>query len=282
MAVSNGRFQYPEKDWAVGKMRTRRFVMEERKSGLPFEGKMRGEQGGGGPPMLGKSLGKPTAAPPASGVKPSEISKYEPDVKYTSRQSSELKTIDWMELQNKYVPKSYLTQADPSTQQRARGQGYNPEYPIYKGGWRSDPYERPLPDPSKKSSERGLFFSEDPEVARWYAASGRAAEFVARPKNPAMIDFKGRVYDHNTMDKVVEDARRAGHDAVVIRNVVDVGGTPEGIQTQIVITDPKLVRAPTAKFDPESMHLGDLLSSIVAGAAVSGAAVKTLSPGKEE
>jgi hypothetical protein len=99
---------------------------------------------------------------------------------------------------------------------------------------------------------------------------------VAAPKNPAVIDLKGKYYDDDEMHSIVEAVRNKGHDITIIRNIKDIGSKGQP-QNQIVVTDPKILRRPEAKFDPDSFHLNDLLAAI-GGLAVAGGAMKELNP----
>jgi hypothetical protein len=187
--------------------------------------------------------------------------------------TGKIEPLDWNAIQNKYAPAVELPPG-------AKEQGFNPQYPFYKGGG-SPELRRQLPDPSKKDYERGQFFAEDPKVAKAYAHTGGSIhKYVAAPKNPAVIDLKGKGYDSEHMHHIIEEARDRGHDLVVIRNILDIGSGGR-TQNQVVVTDPSIVRHPSAKFDPGSMHMSDVLAGILAGAAV-GKTVKELNPKDEK
>jgi len=188
----------------------------------------------------------------------------------------EFQPVNWQALQNKYTGGAAIP---TEKMEAARKLGYNPEYPIYKGGRRSEQEileRRTISDPSKKEFEKGQFFAEDPMVARHYKHSGGdVVEYVASPKKPAVVDLRGRHYDEDEMHGILEGARAKGHDLVVVKNIHDVGGGP---QNQVVVIDPKIVRHPTAKFDPKLHHsINDLLATLLGVAGV-GKVAKELSP----
>jgi hypothetical protein len=172
--------------------------------------------------------------------------------------------INWMALQNSLIPPA-------SIPKHAVEAGFNPNYTFTRGG--SGKRRTELADPSTKRQERGIFFAENPKIAKEYhtgAAGAPMFEYVARPQSPAVIDLGGQGYDSETMHRILENARAKGHDLVVVSNVIDIGsGKP---QNQIVVLDPKIVRYPSAQFDPDKFHINDMTAAIV-GAAGAGAAV---------
>jgi hypothetical protein len=181
---------------------------------------------------------------------------------------------EWSQLKNQYSQPTTL----PA---RAQERGFNPDMPLYKGGSVKYGGKGPpetggrtkLMDPATKSYERGHFFAEDPGIAAEYG-EGHVSQYVAAPKNPAVIDLGGKRYDSSKMHSIVEDARARGHDLLVIRNMKDIGDPGGGdiLQNQIVVTDPSIVRSPSAKFDPDSFHLNDLLAGIVGALGIGAAA----------
>jgi len=153
----------------------------------------------------------------------------------------------------------------------AEGLGFNPHFPIYKGrSTAKRTTEAKLRDPSTKDYERGLFFAEVPEVAGKY---GPVTQYVARARNPAQVEYRtaargSREYAEEYMHEIVEAARRKNIDLLRVKNVNDMGG----MQNQIVITDPSIVRLPHAVFDPRRLSENNLLGGL-AGGGLTGLAV---------
>jgi len=190
----------------------------------------------------------------------------------TPSEYHKLEPVDWQTLQNKYVPRALAS--SPEAAERAAAQGYNLGYPMYRGSASGTTeaelfQRRTMHDPASKEYERGLFFAEKPGVARHYSHYGaQPIEYVASPKNPAIIDMKGKGYNSDVMHDIIETARGKGHDAVVMKDIWDVGGK----QNQIIITDPGIIRSPKAQFDPKSFRINDVLATLLGVAGVSKAA----------
>jgi len=144
--------------------------------------------------------------------------------------------------------------------------GFNSKMPLYKGNTAYGKPSESLPDPTKKSYERGVFFSDKKGVAEQY---GPTEPFVARAENPAQIDYSKVVpdksYGAEHMHPIIEAARKKGHDLLAIRNMYDMGG----LQDQYVVLNPSIVRKPTAKFDPNRLNENNLLAGITGGAVMS-------------
>ena len=172
--------------------------------------------------------------------------------------SADLRPLDWMS----HMPRGVQSPAfpDPAMSQQVRNLGFNVNLPLYKGGALSD-YPENLYIPNKQY-ERGLFFSDRPEIAQKYAQFGNPAlEYVARAKNPLTIDWPSATgmssYD-DAMHDIVEAARAKGADLLHVSNISDIGGH----QDQYVVLDPSILRAPSAKFDPSQLHLAKPLAGL--------------------
>ena len=135
-------------------------------------------------------------------------------------------------------------------------------------------YQDALLDPKNKTWEKGLFFSDDPDVAHSYSLGGsRALPYVARAHNPMEVHWPTATglddYNSGHMNAILHAARDKGADMVVVRDMHDMGGA----QDQYVVLDPKIVRQPGAEFDPSKMDLAKLAAG-VGGAGVVGAAAQ--------
>lgn len=181
---------------------------------------------------------------------------------YGTHRPREFEPVDWKALQNEYIRMG--AKVPESKAEQAKELGYNIKYPMYRGSTTTEQEllaRRTMHDPGEKEHERAHFFAESPDIAGEYKRSyGGVTEFVASPKNPAVIDLKGKGYDSDHMHDIVEGARAKGHDLVVIKNIWDIGGK----QNQVIVTDPGILRHPSAKFDPKSHGLNDLLATLLA------------------
>jgi len=108
----------------------------------------------------------------------------------------------------------------------------------------------------------GFAFSSSPVVGSGYATPTRLGEsgghvipVYLKTQNPKRLDAKGEYWDQFT--DAIEDARNAGHDSVIIKNVVDDFSTTSGegseVGTTTVVFDPSQVRSVNAQgLDAES------------------------------
>lgn len=89
-------------------------------------------------------------------------------------------------------------------------------------------------------ASKGFFFTTNPQVAESYAADDTLGDRARRQlrmdkphvedvylsiQNPYEFDMRGSEYDGRIYSDVIDTAKEAGHDGVVIRNVVDDGYT---------------------------------------------------------
>jgi hypothetical protein len=170
--------------------------------------------------------------------------------------SLEFEPLDW---RSEVSP--HATEFSRNIPRHAEELGFNPNVPLFKGRASERPIiEKALPDPRKKEYEPGLFFAEDPEIARNYGS--QMAEYVARAENPAQINWEKFVgdkgYSEEYMTKILESAQRRGHDLLKITNMRDMGGH----QNQYVVLDPTIARFPHAAFDPLRLKDNNLLGGI--------------------
>ena len=83
-----------------------------------------------------------------------------------------------------------------------------------------------------------------------------------RYKNPMYHDFKGSSYRDQTYSDLMDEAQRKGHDALILKNTFDPGGsgTPKMVDVGVMF-HPNQVRSKFAAFDPTRTHESDLLAS---------------------
>jgi hypothetical protein len=173
-----------------------------------------------------------------------------------------LKEIDW----SKYKPEGtgHALEEPDVAEHIIQGLGFNPKVPLYKGGG-SNLYRESMPDPSTKHLERGLFFSHDPEVAEKYGSAGVPLQYVSRATKAAEVNWKdvagSQWYEDAPMHSLIEAARQKGYDMVVVKGLRDIGG----MQDQYVVTNPALIRAPHAKFDPTKLDINNIFAGLAGG-----------------
>lgn len=162
--------------------------------------------------------------------------------------------VDWFPVMPEEVPVDFV-----------KALGFNLDVPLYKGGSRD--YYRNLPDPSRKNYERASFFADKQDVAAKY---GTPLQHVARAEKAGEVDWLKATgksgYDEADMHMLIEAAREKGHDLLHIKNLYDMGG----MQNQIAVLNPAIVRAPSAKFDPDKLHISDILAGLGSGAVLAG------------
>jgi hypothetical protein len=127
-------------------------------------------------------------------------------------------------------------------------------------GFLLNPSERATAAPTAKA---GIWTAENPEVAAYYAdhAAGTGTPggqsivpVMARADKVAIVDAKDAKMTE--MAGAILDAWDSGYDAVRVINV-DWNGKPEVFW---VFKDPKQLRSPNARFDPDQRDSSDLLS----------------------
>jgi len=83
-----------------------------------------------------------------------------------------------------------------------------------------------------------------------------------RYKNPMYYDFKGSSYRDQTYSDLVDEARRKGHDALILKNTFDPGGTGTPKMVDVgVMFHPNQIRSKFAAFDPTRTNESDLLAA---------------------
>jgi hypothetical protein len=150
-------------------------------------------------------------------------------------------------------------------QARAIQQGYNPNQTLYHG--RAGEFEgMGFKDPSNKS-EQAIFLTPDPQVANQYASYGgidanEVMPLVAKYKNPKEVDLGGKNYMQVDLPPILQAAKKEGHDAVWLRNMVDIAeGTAAKLQDQLAIFDPAALRSKFAAFNPKFAGASNLISA---------------------
>lgn len=187
--------------------------------------------------------------------------------------ASHLKPIDWTKYK---VPetethKTYpLSQFHPESTKlipenlvnHIKSLFFNPEIPLWKGGFKG--YPEKINDPTIKHMEQGFFLHDHPRLAEGYAGEyfGETMKpgvtpYVVRSQKAAEVDWRALTGAHDyfasAMDKLINAGHANGNDLIVLRNISDVGSyAPE---TQYIVLDPAILRAPHASFSPSELHM---------------------------
>lgn len=156
---------------------------------------------------------------------------------------------------------------------RAEAMGFDTGVTLYRG--LMHPYR------SDVAASRAQFFSTDPRIADQYAGSeysydganivpvyarhGRAAvidaaggDFYAIPGLASLGLKEGPMY---STDVVVREARKAGFDSVIIKNVKDGSVLSNGVSDVHIIFNPSNIRSVNATFDPAESDSPVLMAS---------------------
>jgi hypothetical protein len=144
---------------------------------------------------------------------------------------------------------------------------------IYKSGFMT-PSER-----FNGSDPRSIyFFAQSPQVAKTYADPQRAFDYQGaepevipvrlRMSNPKTINwggkpFRGREKDESGYDihDHIDAAREAGHDGVIIRNVIDTYNAKGKPSTIAAVFDASRIRHAKAARDPSKKHSRDIMAA---------------------
>jgi hypothetical protein len=123
-------------------------------------------------------------------------------------------------------------------------------------------------DPITKDYEPGLFFHPDVNAkgkpgapnAQLYGAN--LNPHVLKTTNPLVMEWKAAtkgstMYSKSVMSKIIKDAWAKGHDALLLKNINDIGGTHD----QLIVRYPHQVRHPSAAFDPKYANSPNLLAA---------------------
>lgn len=104
--------------------------------------------------------------------------------------------------------------------------------------------------------EQAIFLSPSPESAKHFGEV--ILPLKIRSKNPMIVDMvelrgSPQGFSVDLTEEVIEAARLSGNDVVIIKNIEDNGG----LQDQILVLDPKLIRSIFADFkDLDSANIG--------------------------
>lgn len=114
--------------------------------------------------------------------------------------------------------------------------------------------------------EAAVFFAPHPLISTRYGHNIYPARL--RMRNAAGVDMEGNYYPKGPkgleLRSFMQAARNRGNDALVARNMRDLGG----LQDQFMVFDPVNIRSLNAKFDPKKLDLPHLLAGLAGGGAL--------------
>ena len=98
----------------------------------------------------------------------------------------------------------------------------------------------------RADSDIGVFLTSDPEAASYYAAEGDKDTRNIRPvkvqmTNPLIYDYEGRKKDSALNRRLADQAKAAGHDGLILRNVKDTPQLTNVTEDVYVAFDPAQV-----------------------------------------
>lgn len=147
----------------------------------------------------------------------------------------------------------------------------NPK-PVYHGTMASFPaFDKTFRGAASGASDArlGFFFTDSPETANVFArdAHGEFHEganimpVYLRIENPAEVDYEGGLYGEDDLRKAIREAKRTGHDGLIVRNVGELGYSQDGpeVSTHYIAFDPKQIKSVLNRgtFDEKTARLSE-------------------------
>ena len=193
------------------------------------------------PPAAKPAEAKPFTPPVAANPLPPNVTPLKPKNKPQGVYEK------WFDTLQKEGTHTQLPMDPEARVERAKAQGFNTDLTLYHGtGQNYMQFKVP------GGSEPAVFLADNPKVSQAYASKGAAPQIIpiwAKMVNPKTVDLKGAGYNGHTMSKILQQAKAAGHDSVIIKNITDIGG---GLQNQYAFFKPENLRAKYgAAFDPK-------------------------------
>lgn len=114
----------------------------------------------------------------------------------------------------------------------------------------------------KSKTEDAVFLSNNPDIAKIYG--NHIIPVWTRAKNVEIVDLKKAGYSSTKFEEIIEKARVSGKDAVLFKNVHDMGG----LQDQLAVLKENMIRSKFAIFDKGAKELANLTATGVGGAVI--------------
>ena len=167
---------------------------------------------------------------------------------------------------NNFFADQVAKQAEPNTlpmdeasrAKRAKALGFNTNLTLYHG---TNKDFLQFETEYGKNGEHAIFVSDKPGISASYGG-GKVLALWGKFQNPLKVDWKQKTgktsYSNSSMKALIAEAKAAGHDSIVIKNIHDIGGN----QTQYVFLKPENLRSKdAAAFNPAKKHSANLLSA---------------------
>ncbi len=109
-------------------------------------------------------------------------------------------------------------------------------------------------------TEKAVFLTQEQSTANAFGGHANTLQLFTRAKKikevfePVKPGDKYMGYNSSFFAKTIEDARKAGYDAVLFKQVADAGGTAD----QLAVLHPNLLRSIHAAFEPEKVKSSKL------------------------
>lgn len=144
--------------------------------------------------------------------------------------------------------------------------------------------------PALKSIDDFISVKANRMLEETYQEGSNVLPVALRYKNPMVHDFAGSSYRDQSYSDLIDKARSAGHDALILKNTYDPGAGPAKLIDVAAVFNPAQVRSRFAAFDPARVNEADLLgradprllAAVAAGAGGTAATVAALRDKKED
>lgn len=137
-----------------------------------------------------------------------------------------------------------------------------------------------------KSIDDFISVKANRQLAEQYQQGSNVIPAELRYKNPMVHDFGGSVYRDQSYADLIDEAKRLGHDALILQNTYDPGAGPAKLIDVTAVFDPSQIRSRFAAFDPAKVNDPDILGgadpSLLAAIATGGGGLAVLGMNKDK
>ena len=117
--------------------------------------------------------------------------------------------------------------------------------------------------PALNQIDKFISIRAERQLAENAQEGGNVMPVALRYENPMVYDFKGQAYREQSYNDLVEEAKRKGHDALILKNTYDTGSGPAKLVDVGVVFEPNQVRSTFASFDPTRTKESDILAGLL-------------------